>query len=145
MVVRLVRFGAVGTLCLLIQIFILFILEHFIPPIVANGIGFVVSAQLNFILSYRVTWRDSARKKGVQLVAKWIQFNLVVLLSAAINAAAFGLIRYALIELNLVAAIGATIISTACTFLINHYVVLKPEGVDHDHKTRNSNVPASVE
>lgn len=145
MITRILRFGIVGTLCLLIQILILFILEHLIPPVFANGIGFIISAQLNFILSYHFTWRDSARKNGFRLAATWLQFNLVVLLSACINGAAFFLIRYTLIESNTVAAIGATAVSTACTFLINHLVVLKPERVGHDRKTRNSNVPARVE
>lgn len=145
MITRILRFGIVGALCLLIQISILFILEPIIPPVFANAIGFIVSAQLNFVLSYRFTWHDSARKNGFHLMTTWLQFNLVVLLSASINAAAFSLIRYTLIESSTLAAIGATVISTVCTFLINHFVVLKPEGIDHDHKTRNSNVPASVE
>lgn len=156
MITRLFQFIAVGLLCLFIQILILLFLERFTPPVIANMIGFLVSAQLNFILSYRYTWSDSARKNGLGLVATWFQFNLVVLLSACINAVAFYLISYLLVGLimpaavgtisNVVAAIGATITSTVCTFAINHLVVLKPEKRnDREPSTGNSNVPASVE
>lgn len=156
MITRLFRFGAVGVLCLLIQIFILLFLERFIPPVLANAIGFIISAQLNFILSYRYTWDDSARKNGLGLVVTWVKFNLVVLFSACINATAFSLISYMLIGMNtimateqvpnIVAAIGATVISTICTFAINHLFVLKPEKrSDHERNTRNRNVSASVE
>lgn len=157
MIIRLFRFGVVGVLCLLIQIFILLYLERYIPPVIANMIGFIASAQLNFMLSYQFTWRDSARKNGFDLATTWFKFNLVVLLSAGINAAAFFLISNLLVGLNAflvsetmshaVAATGATIISTTCTFLMNHRLVLKPEkrGDNYDRTARNGNVPASVE
>lgn len=162
MSLRLVRFVAVGVLCLVIQLLFLYALERYIHPTIANGIGFVISAQLNFVLSYRFTWHDSARKKGIHLTSTWLRFNAVVAFSACVNAVVFSVIRYILIELNawsaidgvfiftpitpnIVAAIGATIISTIGTFLINHLLVLKPERVGHDRKTRNGNVPAGVE
>lgn len=146
MIKRVLRFGFVGTLCLLLQIFILLCLERFIPPVIANAIGFICSAQLNFLLSYRYTWADSVRKNGYHLAWTWLQFNLVVLLSVSINTAAFYCItHYSFIDTNAVAAIMATVISTACTFLLNHLVVLKPEGINHGYTARNSNVPAGVE
>lgn len=162
MSLRLVRFASVGMLCLLIQLLFLYTLERYIHPTIANGIGFIASAQLNFILSYKFTWHDSMRQKGFLLTATWFRFNLVVLFSACVNAAMFSLIRFILIDLNIwsitsglintssfssniVAAIGATVFSTACTFLINHFHVLKPERVDNVYSNRHSNVPASVE
>lgn len=164
MSIRLVWFVAVGTLCLLIQLLFLSILEHYTHPTIANGIGFLISAQLNFILSYYVTWHDSARKKGRYLAATWVNFNLVVVFSACINAVAFSLVRYMLTGLNapaiaiglmgdfiitpnIIAATVATGVSTVSTFLINHHFVLKPEkrGESHGRTARNSNVSASVE
>ena len=157
MITRLFRFGVVGLLCLLIQILILLYLEQFTVPVIANMIGFIASAQLNFLLSYRFTWSDSARKNGFALATTWFKFNLVVLLSALINAVAFYLLSSMLVGLpafnltetasHAVAATGATIISTTCTFLINHLIVLKPEkrGENHDRTAGNSNVPARVE
>ncbi|HEV7952064.1 MAG TPA: GtrA family protein [Candidatus Saccharimonadales bacterium] len=157
MIVRLFRFACVGVLCLLIQILILIFLERFIPPVLANMIGFLTSAQLNFILSYQVTWRDSPRTKGLAYVASWFKFNLVVFLSAALNAIVFYTISSTLVSLNInippetlshaVAATGATIFSTTCTFLLNHYLVLKPQerGDTHGHTAGNGHVPARVE
>lgn len=142
---RVLRFGFVGALCLLIQIIILTSLERFMPPVIANAIGFVTSAQLNFLLSYRFTWADSARKSGFLLFKTWLKFNTVVLSSACINAAAFYcIIHFSFIDMTAIAAVAATAISTAFTFLVNHFVVLKPERIDHGHTARNSNVPARL-
>ncbi|MDB5186598.1 MAG: GtrA family protein [Candidatus Saccharibacteria bacterium] len=157
MIKRLVQFGLVGALCLLIQILILLFIERFLPSVIANMIGFIASAQLNFILSYRITWGDSPRKTGRAQAASRLKFNLVVLLSVGINTVVFSWISHVLTVLNMtftneaiphiVAAIGATIVSSSCTFLLNHYLVLKPEeeGANHDTTAGNSNVPASVE
>ncbi len=143
--IRLLRFVSVGLLCLLIQILFLQLLKALISPVIANAIGFVISAQLNFLLSYRFTWHDSARKSGKQLVITWLQFNLVVLLAACINSVVFAVVRYTFTDIDFIAAIAATAVSTVSTFLTNHFFVLKPEGFEHGHKPGNSNVPTRVE
>lgn len=145
MVYRLMRFGSVGLLCLLIQILILHTLAPAVHPISANGIGFITSAQLNFLLSYHFTWRDSARKKGFPLASTWAQFNLVVLGAAMVNGAAFTLFRFAFTEVDILAAVAATVTSTTCTFLINHFYVLRPGGQSHGNTERSSHLLSSVE
>lgn len=165
MKLRLFTFVCVGVFCLLLQILLLTILRHYTHVILANGIGFVASAQINFILSYHITWRDSQRQRGGQLWATWVKFNLVVLGSACINSAAFAALRYTFITVDELAAIAAVIVSTVFTFSVNHFIVFKPKGVlkhwlnilrqsfqrtkprgaPNGSTSRNSNVPASME
>lgn len=145
MKLRLFLFVCVGVFCLLLQVLLLTFFRHYVHVVLANVIGFVLSAQVNFILSYRLTWRDSPRRTGRRLMATWIKFNLVAMSSACINGVAFAILHYTFITVDEFAAIAATAISTVFTFTVNHLVVLKPVGVTSDSTARNSNVPASIE
>jgi len=142
---RLFLFVCVGLFCLLLQVLFLTLFKNYTHVVLANAMGFVLSAQVNFVLSYRLTWRDSPRRTGKQLMTTWVKFNLVVMSSACINGVAFAILRYTFVTVDEYAAIAATIVSTAFTFTVNHLVVLKPTGVTSDSTARNSNVPASME
>lgn len=126
-------FVAVGTLCLGIQLAILHGLEPFMDPSFANAIGFVISAQLNFVLSRYLTWGD-ARHRGASWIVQWLAFNANVVLAAAINSLFFFLSHTVLGASLTVAALVATAVSTVSTFAVNHYVVFRPEkGTDRDY------------
>ena len=145
MKLRLFFFVCVGVTCLILQVLFLNFFRHYTHVILANVIGFVLSAQVNFVLSYRITWRDSQRHRGRQLVATWARFNCVALGSACINGMAFATLRYTFVTVDELAAVAATFVSTAFTFAVNHFVVLKPVRQKNGSTTRNSNVPSSVE
>lgn len=145
MLLRLIRFGVVGVLCLLIQVLFLTFFKHFTHLMVANVIGFVLSAQVNFLLSYSFTWHDAKRQIGASLMVTWVKFNLVVVGAAGINALAFGSFRYTFVNVDEIAVVLAVIVSTMFTFCINHFVVLKPMGVGYGSTSGDSNVPARVE
>lgn len=142
---RILRFGSVGGICALVQILLLYVLVQYFPLLTSNAIGFFVSAQLNFFLSYFFTWRDSARKSGLGLFTTWLRFNGVVLMAASINTLAFAVLKNTLSLPSIIAVTGAIIISTSCTFLINHFFVLRPERSNNESLTGNSNVPAGLE
>lgn len=146
LVLRVIRFGLVGVLCLIIQILFLNLFKHITYPAFANVIGFVLSAQVNFMLSYYFTWHDSQRHRGYGLVSIWVKFNAVVLMAACINGVAFdSLQRYTFVRADEAAAVGATVISTIVTFCINHFFLLKPLRIQDETTTGNSNVPARME
>lgn len=145
MLLRIIRFGFVGVLCLLVQLLFLAVLKYHMDLLVANAISFLLSAQANFMLSYGFTWRDSQRHSGRLLAITWVKFNSVVISAACINTVAFGVLRYTLVQIDEVAAIFAVAISTIFTFCINHFIVLKPVGVEHGSTSRDSNVPAGME
>src|SRR6476660_2984863 len=56
---RLLRFGAVGSVCALFQLAVLSALVHLQLELhLANTLAFIISTQLNFVLSMLITWRD---------------------------------------------------------------------------------------
>lgn len=140
---RFAKFGIVGVVCTLLQIAILHLLSPFMPEVLASAIGFLISAQVNFLLSYFFTWNDSRRKKGLQFFMTWLRFNGVVLVGAAVNTAAFALIH--LVVINAVAVILATAISTSCTYLLFHNYVLTPERERTTDEARHRSVPPRLE
>ncbi|GAB3655236.1 hypothetical protein GCM10027589_14340 [Actinocorallia lasiicapitis] len=78
-------FCVVGAFCFAVQAAILTALTWagmFEP--VANAIGFLCSAQLNYLLSSRFTWGDRSRAR-LSLPA----YNAVALLSLAVNSTVF--------------------------------------------------------
>src|SRR5579863_7691692 len=74
---RAVRFGAVAASCTLGQLLMLAWLTRLgVGKITANGIGFALSAQANFVLSTLITWGDRKRRGWA---ARWAQFNTVAI------------------------------------------------------------------
>lgn len=84
-------------------------------------IAFLVSAQLNFVLSTFVTWGD--RRGGESVARRWLKFNANALISVTlVNATVF----YVLVQVGCafwVAMAFANIASSLWTFLINHFIV----------------------
>lgn len=144
MVRRIARFGAVGMLCLCFQLAVMNLIEPFVPALEANAIGFVISAQLNFTLSYFFTWSDSKRQSGWRLATTWSSYCLVAIGATFINAAAFAALHILLQARTEFIVIFATLASTCCTFLFNHFFVFRSERNHHD-KDGNSIVHARME
>jgi putative flippase GtrA len=154
---RLVRFAFVGSICTLLQVVLQYAFSYIMPAVVANTIAFILSAQLNFMLSYRVTWHDSERKPWRALCAPLLQYNSLVWIAAAINTGAFVLFRammltpdvIAVLRANLVrpdavAIACATTVSTACMFAANHLYIFR-KGSNDGSATRDGNLHASSE
>ena len=123
--VRIIRFAAVGTLCYLVQLGLMQALRHSMHLYYADVIGFLLSAQLNFLLSQIFTWGD--RQHAESLMVRWAKFNASALLSVVVvNAVAFWLLA----ELGVwvwLAMLVANVASTIWTFLVNHFLVFKAE------------------
>lgn len=130
---RVVRFGMVAVSCTLLQLLILEYLNHLgVDRVLANGIGFVVSAQVNFALSALFTWRDrkprlARHTKSLKAaiariwVARWAKFNLTALVALAINEVVFAIALH--VGVRLIAGSAAGILSGAIVmFSVNHYV-----------------------
>jgi putative flippase GtrA len=91
--VRILRFGVVAGACTLLQLgLMLALIAKGIDSVTANGIGFVVSAQVNFVLSIVFTYRDRRITwSSTIIVTRWIPFNATALCALAINEVVFTL------------------------------------------------------
>jgi putative flippase GtrA len=122
---RIGRFAIVGTTCFVIQLMLAHALELAVHLYCAEVMAFLLSAQLNFILSQSFTWGD--RRHAEPLTKRWVKFNANALVSVTIvNAVIFWL----LVQFGVwfwAAMLLANLASTVWTFLINHLVVFKAE------------------
>jgi putative flippase GtrA len=88
---------------------------------VANAVGFVTSAQLNFLLSSRLTWSD--RNAAARRTA-WVRlasYNATALISLAVNTVVFGVMYHRLGNLAGAAvgvAAGLCVTYTVCDLVI---------------------------
>ena len=124
---RAVRFGVVAASCTLIQLLVLAALTRLgVGKLAANGIGFVLSAQANFVLSAHVTWGDRkpllARSAQIGWRARlggwrgrWARFSTVALVALAVNELVFTIGAHAGARL-LVASAAGILAGAALTF-----------------------------
>jgi putative flippase GtrA len=120
---RIVRFGAVGVTCYLVQLSLLHALHPLLHLYPAEVLAFLFSAQVNFVLSLLLTWGD--RRGAEWLPLQWAKFNANALISVIIvNATVFWL----LVQVGLrfwLAMLLANAVSACCTFTVNHFFVFK--------------------
>jgi putative flippase GtrA len=89
---RLIRFGAVGSTCALLQLLALGVLGHLgLELHVANILAFILSTQVNFALSSAITWRDRRmlRTTPGNAARRLAGYNALALGSLLINQAVF--------------------------------------------------------
>jgi putative flippase GtrA len=107
---RPLRFLSVGAICFALQLGILFALTEaaVLPAVVANAIAFLVSAQINFLLSSVLTWRDRLPGTTQAVCARrWAKFNVVALVAVAVNSVGFAAGQFASLSPTACAVCGA--------------------------------------
>jgi putative flippase GtrA len=140
---RAVRFGAVAASCTAIQLLVLAGLARLgVSTLVANAIGFVLSAQANFVLSAQLTWRDrkphssSPRARSM----RWARFNAVAVIALVVNELVFTLGVHAGARL-LPAAAAGILVGAALTFTLNNFVTFRAKPEPHSTNVPSANVP----
>jgi putative flippase GtrA len=140
---RAVRFGAVAASCTLGQLLALALLARLgVSEVVANGIGFGLSAQANFVLSAQVTWRDRKPRRVRSAQARfsaslsawsgrWARFNTVAIVALGVNEFVFTMGVHAGIQLFMASCAGI-VAGAALTFTLNNLVTFR------DKTTRKS-------
>src|ERR1017187_6611506 len=135
---RALRFGAVAASCTLGQLLILAWLARLgVSEVVANGIGFGLSAQANFVLSAQVTWRDRKphpvrpARTGFSASlsawpARWARFNTGAIAALAVNELVFTMGVHAGIQLFMASSAGI-VAGAALTFTLNNLVTFRDE------------------
>jgi putative flippase GtrA len=134
---RAVRFGAVAASCTVGQLLVLGWLSRLgVSQVVANGIGFGLAAQANFVLSARITWRDRRPDPARQARggfsrrrvwwARWARFNTAAIMALAVNELVFTAGVQAGLRL-LVASLAGIVAGAALTFTLNNLVTFRAE------------------
>ena len=91
---RPLRFVFTGGLCGLIQLILFaFLVHNGWLPLIANTVAFLLSAQVNFVLSWSFTWRDRQSQQRAGLLARWLTFHGSILGTALLNQLVFFLAR----------------------------------------------------
>ena len=89
---RVSRFALVGAGCAVFQFAVNFMLRDLgVASVAAFALSFVVSAQLNFVLSDRFTWGSRRRHAGPhgKTVTRWARYNVSTLAALGISSATF--------------------------------------------------------
>jgi putative flippase GtrA len=121
---RIARFLAVGGTCFAIQFALLTGLVRLgVDRPVANAIAFAGSAQLNFLLSSRLTWADRPAGTWRQGGARLLAYNLTALVSLGVDSGVFVLAYRA--TGTLPAAGLGVVTSTALVYLICNRLVFR--------------------
>ncbi len=123
---RLIRFGAVGSTCAILQLLALGLLRQLgLELHVANVIAFILSTQVNFALSSAITWRDRRHPQGSRqgMARRLAGYNVLALGSLLINQAVFAValphVPY------LVAGVGGILSGMLLTYAISGQLLFR--------------------
>jgi cellulose synthase/poly-beta-1,6-N-acetylglucosamine synthase-like glycosyltransferase/putative flippase GtrA len=114
---------------------VLFALIHLgLAAPIADAVGFFLAAQLNFVLSSLVTWRDRPALRAQSVAARWLAYNATALVSLGINTLIFAGVHEA------VGILPAAILGVAggmvFTFLVCNTLVFRPRSNDEPRTDR---------
>ena len=126
---RVVRFLAVGGTCGVIQLIILHkLVVSDVEAHLANLAAFIVSMELNFVLSQFFTWRDrwSASLRPSKVLGRLLLFNLSAATTGIVNQGVFALANLFIGYLP-AAAVGIGV-AAFTNFLLNDRLVLRSWG-----------------
>jgi putative flippase GtrA len=119
---RIAIFALVGATCFGVQLALLTAAVHLgASRPVGNAVGFAISAQLNFLLSSRITWRDRLVSGWRDMGRRWLAYNGTALVSLGVNTAVFTLAYH---EIGTTPAsllgvlIGTCVVYLTCNLLI---------------------------
>ena len=125
---RPVTFALVGGLCFAVQYGILTGLAATgVGATFANAAGFLISAQLNFVLSAAVTWGDRRVATAGGTLARWASYQATAGLALAVNVAVFAITVGTLG--SLAAAAAGVLVGTVVTYAVNHRLIFRPAAI----------------
>jgi putative flippase GtrA len=111
----LVRFTLVGGLCTAIHVIAFQQLLRALPAEAANLLAFAAATQVNFLLSYRWTWRgrfSGVKESGRAVARRLVAFYATAATSMSVNAAAFSF-AFRVLDASPMVAVGAAVCVSA--------------------------------
>lgn len=138
---RPLRFVFTGGLCGLIQLILFTLLERMglstVPlQLIANIVAFLLSAQVNFLLSVKLTWRDRQIQQPQQrsnLLARWLAFHGSILGTALLNQLVF-LLAHLLLPSLVAVVLGIGVAALANFVLLDRQVFRTPDPSSTDRQ-----------
>ncbi len=124
---RIVRFLGVGGLASLAQLALLhFIQLSGISVLLANFFAFEIATQLNFILSYLITWRDRRPPLVTPryILERTLAFNTMAISTLVVNMAVFALVL--LFAHYLIAGAAGIAVATIVNFIVSGHIIFRP-------------------
>ena len=124
---RVARFLAVGGVASLAQLALLhFIQLSGISKLVANFFAFELSTQLNFTLSYLITWRDRRPPVATPryILERLLAFNGMAITTLIVNLSVFALVL--LFAHYLIAGALGIIVATTVNFIVSGRIIFRP-------------------
>ena len=134
---RPLRFALTGGSAGVVQLVMLRCLEGIgVPGLLSNGLGFLISAQVNFLLSQAFTWADREldRAAGETLGRRWARYHVAVAGTALLNMLFFAVARMVLPDL-VASALGIGVAAVASFILVDRLVF--------DHRERRAEAARS--
>ena len=123
---RIVRFVSVGGLASLLQLFLLYLIQLTgISKLLANFFAFEISTQVNFTLSYFITWYDRTPKNPSlrYVVERWLGFNGMAVTTLVINMSVFALMLF-FVHYLVAGALGI-IAATTTNFVVSSRLIFR--------------------
>jgi putative flippase GtrA len=121
---RILKYIAVGVTCFSVQFAALTALIHLaLYRPLANSIAFAASAQLNFMLSSKLTWGDRPARGWRSVGRRWAAYNGTALLSLACDSVVFA-VCYRTIGTTAAAASGV-LTATCLTYLVCNWMIFR--------------------
>jgi putative flippase GtrA len=123
---RIVRFLFVGGVASLLQLLLLYLIQLTgISKLLANFFAFEISTQVNFVLSYFITWYDRTPEKPTvrYVVERLLAFNGMAVSTLIINMSVFALM---LLFVHYLVAGAVGIIAAATTnFIVSSRLIFR--------------------
>jgi putative flippase GtrA len=130
-VVRLLHFMFTGGLAGLLQIYLLMVFTHYgWPPVAASATAALLGAQLNFMLSSLITWRD---RPAEVLWRRWLLYQGSIVGTMALSVLVFSLLHT--IYPAVMASAGGILAGGIANFILGNHLVFRkrlPAAAMHD-------------
>ena len=123
---RVFRFLCVGAVASLLQLALLYVIQlSGIPKLLANFFAFEISTQVNFGLSYLITWYDRTPERPTlrYLIGRLLGFNGMAITTLIINMSVFALM---LMYVHFMIAGALAILAAATTnFIVSSRIIFR--------------------
>ena len=121
-----VRFLAVGGVASLLQLSLLYVIQlSGIPKLLANFFAFEISTQVNFALSYLITWHERTPERPTvrYILQRLFAFNGMAITTLIINMSVFALMLL-YVHFLIAGAVGI-IAATATNFILSSWLIFR--------------------